>query len=1166
MAVDNQEIEFTEEEIAYILSSISSAPADGYGQVSKNKAIHTTAYRKLITKIEEKTKKVLDVANDATETANSAEGSAKKAQEAAQAVLDNKVSKTGDTMSGPLKLSTARSGGGTDSIKINPSHTYDEEGFSIGYSGSNEGKTTRYGNGCIEVRTVNSKGKYLFPTIANEEDTTVTIATVEEFNELLKNTDYSFEFYQYLLDRLAQKQYIKIKIHTDDTGLFKFDLQLAANTGARMVHWGDDVFEYLTEDTPVDENGQAYHQYSKSEYGEYTITLYGATVGAAYALSGRGDIYQVIVGGGVKKIETGFAWTCHNLREVILEEGVEEIGDCAFGNLYLNMGLLTSVKLPSSVKTLYKTSFARQAGLILYVSSETPPELLETTTVEASAYPFAPTKIIIPYNLVDLYKTTWTNYTSLMDAYAFDKSVEEVRTKVDNVQINVEEVRTKVDNVEEIAVTASVGVGDALGRATEAKEIAENAETLAKGANPAIVFDDYSAMVSYLNTTASDKYIVGQNVLIRTLNVPDLWISEVSTESVEYAYVSDEDTVTALTSGTLQIGYYVLSPLETQKVDLSDYVKNTDYATSTKVGLIKASTGFYISKEGLLTLIGATPDQIDKAVSNSVAITPVRLGYAVGTTYLKGESAPITETVAKFIGQLYLDTTDNATYQCTAITTDESTSVTTYTWVKLIRSTDYPESEKAGAIKVSFGNSNAALYRDAQGRLLLGSPTEEEIKAKTAKKAIVPSNLDYAVKVGITTNAETLTDEEKTSACEWLGAATEEYVNTIANGHYIYLSTNVDSVAGYTKSFSFLVGVSAVDWGDGTVERYTNTDSTTIFTHEYSTNGSYDIKIYGVTDTATGVLVDGTGAFAETPWITSIEIGGGVKTMASNMLVNQQGIVEIKINKGVEKINCQLAGNMSSIVIPESVTSISSFAFYYDLPYLKTIYMQGVTPPSIEISSLNLSVIEKIIVPYESLEAYKTAWTKFTSLIDSYAFVSEVEEKISRTSVPAQAYITDANGEQDTLTYGQEAASYYLAQRNAAGNLVGNTPVDDDEYTPKAYVDEALENKSGKLYYHGLLGYVEVDGNDYMYNLQFLSGRSEPFNVPADLVSYIEGLGGELVVQGTVTGLMSSVYAILVGDVSGTTTIKFQGGTNDTGKVAVISDMSIQYGGVIYSL
>lgn len=49
--------------------------------------------------------------------------------------------------------------------------------------------------------------------------------------------------------------------------------------------------------------------------------------------------------------------------------------------------------------------------------------------------------------------------------------------------------------------------------------------------------------------------------------------------------------------------------------------------------------------------------------------------------------------------------------------------------------------------------------------------TTASIDAKTSSvQPIVPSNLDYAVKSGVTTNTNTLTTSEQEAACEWLGA------------------------------------------------------------------------------------------------------------------------------------------------------------------------------------------------------------------------------------------------------------------------------------------------------------------------------------------------------------------------------------------------------------
>lgn len=99
-------------------------------------------------------------------------------------------------------------------------------------------------------------------------------------------------------------------------------------------------------------------------------------------------------------------------------------------------------------------------------------------------------------------------------------------------------------------------------------------ESIAKGANQAVSFDDYETMIAALNNLPSDKYNCGQNVMIVTVKVPDLWVSAVAEESTEYTYTSDEDFVADLEeNGSVQVGHYVLSQLETQKVNLTDYAK-----------------------------------------------------------------------------------------------------------------------------------------------------------------------------------------------------------------------------------------------------------------------------------------------------------------------------------------------------------------------------------------------------------------------------------------------------------------------------------------------------------------------------------------------------------------------------------------------------------------
>lgn len=81
-----------------------------------------------------------------------------------------------------------------------------------------------------------------------------------------------------------------------------------------------------------------------------------------------------------------------------------------------------------------------------------------------------------------------------------------------------------------------------------------------------------------------------------------------------------------------------------------------------------------------------------------------------------------------------------------------------------VKNTDYATSNKAGVMKVGTG-----LVEMGDGVVQLYPALENDINGKTVIKAITPQFLDYAVKVGMTTNKETLTEEEKAKACEWLG-------------------------------------------------------------------------------------------------------------------------------------------------------------------------------------------------------------------------------------------------------------------------------------------------------------------------------------------------------------------------------------------------------------
>lgn len=167
------------------------------------------------------------------------------------------------------------------------------------------------------------------------------------------------------------------------------------------------------------------------------------------------------------------------------------------------------------------------------------------------------------------------------------------------------------------------------------QEKADTAISIAKGANQCKTYGDYPTFIEAFNLIPRDKYIVGQDIRIIQVNVPDLWVAYIEEESIEYTYTTDEDFINELvTNGTVQVGFYKFGMLETQKVDLTEYVKNTDYATETTGGVVKvnASYGVRISPTTqALQIAGADESVIDNRTSAFKPITPYYLDYAVGS-------------------------------------------------------------------------------------------------------------------------------------------------------------------------------------------------------------------------------------------------------------------------------------------------------------------------------------------------------------------------------------------------------------------------------------------------------------------------------------------------------------------------------------------------------
>ena len=110
---------------------------------------------------------------------------------------------------------------------------------------------------------------------------------------------------------------------------------------------------------------------------------------------------------------------------------------------------------------------------------------------------------------------------------------------------------------------------------------------LVDGKNSGLTYNDISTMISTLNSADNSLLKTGDNIYILDTDVPDFWVSGVEASSSTYSYNSLSTLLSALnTNKYVQVGYYKLSKLETEKVDLSDYQPKGSFlidSTSTTV-------------------------------------------------------------------------------------------------------------------------------------------------------------------------------------------------------------------------------------------------------------------------------------------------------------------------------------------------------------------------------------------------------------------------------------------------------------------------------------------------------------------------------------------------------------------------------------------------------
>lgn len=196
-------------------------------------------------------------------------------------------------------------------------------------------------------------------------------------------------------------------------------------------------------------------------------------------------------------------------------------------------------------------------------------------------------------------------------------------------------VRTTANNAASAASTAQTTADNAASAANTAQSTANEAKTLAQGKSKSLVYLNIQAMVQGLNALGPGELKMGDNVFIVTLERPDFWVNTVSSTSYTYNYTTDEALIEdSKAANGVQIGYYSLSMLETQKVNIP--------AFETDSGNLKANGTPALGNSGLLVnsdhVHPHDSDKVDKtttvngkALSDNITLTQDDVGD--GTTY-----------------------------------------------------------------------------------------------------------------------------------------------------------------------------------------------------------------------------------------------------------------------------------------------------------------------------------------------------------------------------------------------------------------------------------------------------------------------------------------------------------------------------------------------------
>lgn len=146
----------------------------------------------------------------------------------------------------------------------------------------------------------------------------------------------------------------------------------------------------------------------------------------------------------------------------------------------------------------------------------------------------------------------------------------------------------------------------------------------------------------------------------------------------------------------------------------------------------------------------------------------------------------------------------------------------------------------------------------------------------------------------------------------------------------------------------------------------------------------YDDDDIPVSDVTISTNAIGDFAFIDNHYIQTVTISEGVEKTGNRMFIRTKNLKHVTLPITLKTVATATFNqtNLDNIIIPKNVTAIEDIAFWG--ANINEIMMLPTTPPTLGekvFESYGGSVIGGIYVPDEAVDAYKSAWSEWASLI-----------------------------------------------------------------------------------------------------------------------------------------------------------------------------------------